>query len=306
MAGAPVVTIVRDDGLGEGNPRFVIDGTRWFLVNGGLEGFDGVGYEVSTGDYAQYDGAYLLGERSGTVDRTITARALVGRFAARREAEQFFVARRSYEVHVEYAGRSRYFVGRQYGFTAFLNFTASCHCRLLLVWTALALDPYWLSEDEKRFDLAEAEGKAGFAFCSWGARKSPPGFVHVAGFVAGVIRREIWMDNAGGATAYPRFDVSATGEVKNPVIRILDAAGVEQMRVSLTVDLSAGDTLTFDFSARPTLVLLNGEDASHLVRPGSTLAAGVEPGRFQVVWSADEGDAALSILPSIRERYASV
>ncbi len=303
MAGAPVVTIVRDDGLGEGNPRFVIDGTRWFLVNGGLEGFDGVGYEVSTGDYAQYDGAYLLGERSGTVDRTITARALVGRFAARREAEQFFVARRSYEVHVEYAGRSRYFVGRQYGFRLSVDPGDGVQ---ELVWTALALDPYWLSEDEKRFDLAEAEGKAGFAFCSWGARKSPPGFVHVAGFVAGVIRREIWMDNAGGATAYPRFDVSATGEVKNPVIRILDAAGAEQMRVSLTVDLSAGDALTFDFSARPTLVLLNGEDASHLVRPGSTLAAGVEPGRFQVVWSADEGDAALSILPSIRERYASV
>lgn len=305
MAGkAPIIKIVRDDGRGAENPVFAIDGKRWHLVKDGLENFDGVGYEVASEDYAQYDGAYLLGERSGAVDRTVMARSRIGRDAARREAERFFVARRSYEIHVEYAGRARFCVGRQYGFrTAIEPFAGEQG----LTWTLLALDPYWLSEDEKRFDLAEAEGKAGFSFCSYAGRAPAPAAApHVRGFVAGVVRKEIWMDNAGGAAAYPRFDVEVSGDVANPVLSVVDASGAELVRVALTVDLKAGDSFSVDFAKRPTSITLNGENASHLVRPGSTLAAGIEPGRFKVEWSADSGDAALRILPSIRERYASI
>lgn len=305
MAGnAPIIKIVRDDGLGEENPVFAIDGKRWHLVKDGLENFDGVGYEVASEDYAQYDGAYLLGERSGAIDRTVTARSRIGRDVARREAERFFVARRSYEVHVEYAGRARYCVGRQYGFRAAVEPYAG---EQGLVWTLLSLDPYWLSEDEKRFDLAAAEGKAGFSFCSFVDRSIAPAEApHVRGFAVGVIRKEIWMDNAGSAAAYPRFDVEASGDVKNPVLSVVDASGTELVRVALTVDLRAGDAFSVDFAQRPTSITLNGENASHLVRPGSTLAAGIEPGRFKVEWSADDGDAALRILPSIRERYAAI
>lgn len=300
----PIIKIVRDDGLGEENPVFAIDGKRWFLAKDGLENFDGIDYSVSSEDYAQYDGAYLLGERSQPIDRTIVARSLVSRDAARREAERFFVARRGYEVHVEYAGHARYCVGRQCGFRAAVEPQTESQG---LTWTVLSLDPYWLSEDEKRFDLAAAEGKAGFSFCSYADRSAPPAAArHVRGFAAGVVRKEIWMDNAGGATAYPRFDVEATGDVKNPVLSVVDSSGAELVRVALTVDLGAGDRFTVDFSQRPTSITLNGANASHLVRPGSTLAAGVEPGRFMVKWSADGGDAALRILPSIRERYASI
>ena len=300
----PIIKIVRDDGLGEENPVFAIDGARWFLVRDGLENFDGIDYSVSSEDYAQYDGAYLLGERSQPIDRTIVARSRVSRDAARREAERFFVARRSYEVHVEYAGRARYCVGRQCGFRTSVEPGSGSQG---VTWTMLSLDPYFLSEDEKRFDLARAEPKAGFAFCSYAAREAPPSrSPHVRGFVAGVVRKEIGMANEGGATAYPRFDVEASGSVRNPVLSVVDAAGSELIRVALTVDLSAGDSFSVDFSARPTSILLNGANASHLVRPGSTLAAGIEPGRFKVAWSADSGDASLRILPSIRERYSSI
>lgn len=300
----PVITIVREDGKGEQNPSFVIDGKRWSLEHDGLENFDGIDYEVSSQDWAQYDGARLLSERSGPVDRTIVCRSMFDGDAARREAERFFIARRSYSIHVQYAGRARYCVGRQYGFRLE---TKPWRGRQGVTWTLLALDPYWLSEDEKRFDLAEAEGKRGFPHCSYVLREGVgSAFPHVAGFAIGNIRKEIWMENAGGATCYPRFDVSATGDVVNPVITIVDEAGNELMHVALTVDLHAGDEFAIDFSTRPTSIVLNGQNASHLVKAGSTLAAGIEPGRFKVEWSADEGDAALAILPSIRERYASI
>lgn len=304
MKDIPTIKIIREDGRGEQNPAFVIDGRRWSLVQDGLENFDGIGYEVSTQDYAQYDGACLMTERSGTVDRTISARSRIGREAARREAERFFIARRAYEVHVEYAGRARYCIGRQYGFRTAVE---PCSDKQGLTWTFLALEPYWMSEDEKRFDLAKAEGKAGFSFCSYAAHEAQPSaFLHVRGFVAGVIRKEIWMDNGGGATAYPRFDVTVSADVKNPVITAENEAGEELLRVALTVDLHAGDAFAIDFSKRPTSVTLNGRNASHLVKPGSTLASGIEPGRFLVKWNADSGDASMRILPSIRERFASI
>ena len=73
MLKQPTIRIGRDDGLGQDNPSFVIDGSYWSVAKDGLEGFDGLAHEVSTGEYAQYDGGYLLAERTGTVDRTISA-----------------------------------------------------------------------------------------------------------------------------------------------------------------------------------------------------------------------------------------
>ena len=298
--------IVRLDGAGEQNPEFVIDGGRWRIPSDGLEGFGGVEYSVSTADYAQYDGAYLLGERVPARDRTVTAHAFFDRAAARREAERFFIPRRAYEVHCEYMGRARYFTGRQYALDLS---TDNVHRRQVLTWTCLSLEPLWLSEDEKRFNLAGAQGKRGFAFCSFARRVGTgagvAGESHIAGHVAGVIAKEIWMENDGCSTAYPRFEVLAHGAVANPVLRVSDSTGAEVIYLALKVDLKAGDELSIDFSARPTAIELNGANASNLIRVGSTLAAGIEVGRFRVEWSADSGDAALEILPSIRERYTA-
>lgn len=318
-----LIEIVRDDGLGDLNPRFVIDQDRWRVPSDGLEGFGGVAYEVSSQEYAQYDGSYLLSERVPERDRTITAHAWFDAAEARAEAERFFIPRRGYEVHVTYMGRRRYFVGRQYALDLS---TGNVWGRLELTWTCLALDPMWLSEDEKRFDVAEATPRFGFPFVSFTERTSPepegdpggegPGPAYarageppegnVEGFVVGVISNVIAMDNGGAVTAYPRFDISAEGDVVDPEVTITDASGAVVCVIGLDATLHDGDELVVDFSKRPTTVELNGENVSHLVTAGSTLAAGIEVGDFSLGWSAETGDAALSVRPSIRERYLSV
>ena len=308
------IKIIRDDGLGEDNPTFVIDQDRWRVPSDGLEGFGGVEYSISTEDYAQYDGAALKSERVPAMDRTITADSFADPAEARAEATAFFIPRRQYEVHVTYMGRTRYFVGRQYAFEVT---TANVWDRASFSWTCLALEPMWLSEDEKRFDIVEAKGCFGFPFISFDEAWAPQPVtekeededqspMNIAGFIVGVISNTIEMENGGSATAYPRFDVTATGDVVEPTISIEDQTGETVCSISLDLTLHAGDSLVLDFSARPTSVLLNGENVSHKVKPGSTLTAGIEVGDFTLNWSAESGDAALSIKPSIRERYTSV
>lgn len=313
----PTIRIVREDGLGDDNPSFVMGpGRTWAVAYEGLENFDGVEYEVSTQGYAQYDGARLLNERAAAVDRTISAIGLGDPAALRAEAESFFIPRRQYEVHVATSYHERYSVGRQYA----LRITVDNKRRMqLLEWTFLALDPMWLSEDAKEFDLVEADPCFGFPFISFEEAYSlrpdeePPATggeaprPSIKGFICGVIANRLDMVNAGGAMAYPVFTVTASDDVVNPVIMIEDSKGAEACRVSFDdLTLHAGDVLVIDFSARPTTFELNGENISAKVTAGSTLTAGIDVGAFTVTWSADEGDAALSIVPTIHERYPTI
>ena len=319
---APVITIVRQDGRGSDNPRFSIDGLPWTLERDGLENFDGMEHDVSTGEYAQYDGDYLLAERSPSLDRTIQAAAVGDVAALRSQAERFFVPGREYEVHVEAEGRRRFSRGRQYAF----RLTVDNRRRVQrLTWTFLALDPMWLSESENRFDIAEAVPMFSFPFVSFARAVGPLPQVraaaaagevpnvggldpecHMAGFVVGKVQRRINLSNDGDATCYPRFDITSTGPVSNPLITVSDEAGSVVCSIGVNVDLDAGDELVIDFSARPTAIELNGENASHLVSAGSTLAAGIDIGDYVVEWSAASGDAAMQIKPSIRERYTTI
>lgn len=304
----PLITIVRLDGLGDGDPRFVIGSGAWHLERDGLEGFDGVPYSLSTQDYAQYDGAYLIGERVGTVDRTIAAAAIGDVAGLREEAERFFIPGREYEVHVVAEGRSRYLVGRQYAFS--LTVDNRVHAQRLS-WTVLSLDPMLLSEDAHDFDVAEAERRRGFPFCSPVDRRgvesgSGSAPAHVAGFVTGVLSKRIAMTNRGDATAYPRFDIRATSLVLNPSVSILDRSGSEVTRFAVNLAMREGDVLVVDFSTRPTTVELNGSNVLSKVAAGSTLATGIGVGDFFVTWSADMGDASLHIVPTIRERFVTI
>lgn len=311
---APVISIVREDGKGTQNPVFSIDGNPWTIERDGLENFDGIEYTVSSQDYAQYDGAYLLGERSPSMDRTIQAAASGDVAALRAQAEAFFIPRREYEVHVVAEGRRRFFRGRQY---AFRLTTDNFRRAQRLTWTCLSLDPSVYSEESNSFDLVEGRAKRGFPFVSPLARVAPvpenaraasgvPGELHVKGFVASVMSRSIRLENNGSLTTYPSFEVSASGEVRNPEIKILDSSGAEVCRFGVAVTLGAGDVMTVDFSARPTTISLNGRNVSNLASPGSTLATGIEPGEFTLEWSAEFGDAAMSVVPTIRDRYATI
>lgn len=319
----PVITIVRQDGRGDDNPRFAIDGITWRLERDGLENFDGMEHTVSTGEYAQYDGDYLLAERSPSIDRTIQAAAVGDVAALRSQAERFFVPGREYEVHVEAEGRRRFSRGRQYAFRLAVDNRRRVQ---RLTWTFLSLDPMWLSESENRFDIAEAARTFAFPFVSFARAVGPvpqareadalSGGVpnvggvdpecHMAGFVAGKVQRRIDLSNDGDAVCYPRFDISATGTVVNPLITVADEGGSVVCSIGVEVELGPGDELVVDFSARPTTIELNGENVSHLVTPGSTLAAGIDIGDYAVEWTAESGDAAIQIRPSIRERYTTI
>lgn len=313
----PTIRIVREDGLGEDNPTFTMGkGRTWEVVYEGLENFDGVEYEVSTQDYAQYDGARLLNERTTTVDRTISAVGLGDPATLRAQAEAFFIPRRQYEVHVSTSYQERYTVGRQYAFKLTVDNKRGAQ---LLEWTFLSLDPMWLSEDAKSFDLVEADPHFGFPFISFeeayslqpeagalDAEEVAP-VSSIKGFICGVVANRIEMVNEGGAMAYPVFRVTASDTVVNPTITIENASGEEVCRIAFDgLTLQDGDVLIIDFSARPTTFELNGENVSAKVTAGSTLTAGIDVGEFTVTWYADEGDAALSIVPTIHERYPTI
>lgn len=302
----PKLKIIRDDGLSKNNPSFLVDGTRWILNKDGLENFDALTHNVSSQDYAQYDGAFLLNERSPVQDRTLECICLTDWENARSEAERFFIANKSYELHFEAAGRKRYCTGRHYAFKLGLLPNTKAQG---LTWTILCLEPYWLSEDEKRFDLTEAKRKRGFSFCSYVQRVTPTTDKpekHIKGFIVGKLSKEIELSNAGQAEAYPRFEISATGEVVKPVISVVSQTGSVVCSFGIDATLKNKDELIADFSQRPTTLTLNGVNISHKVTRGSTLASGIPVGNFVVKWSAEKGDASLSVVPSIRERYESI
>lgn len=307
----PKITISREDGRGASDPSFSIGSGAWRLLRGGLENFDSVPVEVSTEPFAQYAGSYLMAERAPELDRTIRCAAVGDLDALRAQAESFFVPGRSYRVEVLSGPRRRFFRARHYA----LSLSVDNHDRVqLLTWTCLATDPYIYSAESNSFNLVEGRAKRGFPFVSFARRVAPEPTLriapepetHIAGMVASVVSRTLKMRNTGSADTYPRFDITASGEVRDPSVSITDSTGVEVCRFGVAVTMSEGDVLTVDFTARPTLITLNGANVSNLAKPGSTLAAAIAPGEFSVSWSAAFGDAAMSVVPTIRNRYTTI
>lgn len=303
------IEIERDDGLGEENPRLLADGTRWRVEVGGLENFGGVSYEVATQAYAQYDGSLPMRERTPEQDRTMVLSARFDRAEARDEAMAFFIPHREYVVRCTLLGRTRHFTGRQYALKVELG---SLSLPTRVTWTCLCTQPFWLSEDEHGYDLAEAQRRRGFPFVSLVDRVAPEpetrvaGPSHVAGFIVGIVSHATRLVNGGHVPTYPRFTISASGEVKNPSVRVLDGSGDTVLDATMLVSMQDGDELVLDFESRPTSIALNGKNVSHLVKPGSTLAANIGVGRYDVEWSAESGDASMQVVPSIRERYTGI
>lgn len=309
----PIITIVRDDGHGERNPAFKIDGKPWTVLRGGLEGFDGVEHEVTTQAFAQYDGSTVLWQRTPEVDRTVSFGAVGSIPELRAEVDSFFRSGSAYEVHVLAEGRRRFARAVQLSLRQATDNNSGVQ---LATWTFLSPDPLWMSDEEKSFDLAKATRRFGFPFVSYKERMAPTMLEvdayaqsmekHVDGFVAGVLAKEYTLVNGGAATAYPRFEVKATAAVVNPTFSIKDQDGSVVCTFGITKSLAKGDVLVVDFSARPTAITLNGENIANLATPGSTLATGIEPGEYSLNWDADSGSASLSIVPTIRERYLSI
>lgn len=311
----PLVTIERDDGLGALNPVFQLDGKPWRLLRDGLDGFDGMRADVSSASYAQYDGAMVTSARFEPQDRSIRFAAPGDPGELRASVRSFFRPRAEYVVHVDSGAVPLIARGVYYDLSvATDNLTRAQSAEFTIL---CAEQPMLMSEDEKRFDIAEAVGHFGFPFRSFKAsrwkrqqraepRASGTEQNHIRGMVCGLRSSRIEMVNGGDAEAYPRFDLYASADVADPLVTVEDASGAEVCRFGAKLTMHAGDVLTVDFSARPTAMELNGKNVSHLATPDSTLAAGIPVGRFAVRWSAKSGDAALSIKPSIRERYTAI
>lgn len=311
----PVVTIERDDGLGALNPVFPLDGRPWRLLRDGLDGFDGMRSDVSSSSYAQYDGAMVTAARFEPQDRSVRFAAAGDPGELRGSVRSFFRPRAEYVVHVDAGDVPLVARGVYYDLSvATDNLTRAQTAEFTIL---CAEQPMLMSEDEKRFDIAEAVGHFGFPFRSFKASRwtrpaaarataAGTGQDHIRGMVCGLRSSRVEMVNGGDADAYPRFDVYAAGNVVDPLVTVEDASGAEVCRFGAKLTMREGDVLTVDFSARPTAMELNGANVSHLATPDSTLAAGIPVGRFAVGWSAKSGDAALSIKPSIRERYTAI
>lgn len=305
-----ILEIRRDDGA-----VLVADGRRWAVpVDGGLEGFGGVSYDVPVREYSQYDGGRYSAERTPAQERSVTMHGRFDPAEARDEAMGFFIPHREYTVRCTHLGRTRHFTGRQ---LALEVETGSPYARTVVKWTCLCAQPFWLSEEAHSYDIAEADGRRGFPFASPTERWAPSPVMdmamhqaakgHVAGFVVGTISNATRLVNRGHVPTYPRIDVTCSkGTVVDPTVRVLDASGGTAMSVTVKTTMADGDALVLDFTERPTRIELNGRNISHLAVPGSTLAASIGVGAYTVEWSAKSGDAAMRVVPSIEERYTGI
>lgn len=299
--------IVRDDGK-----EFAIDNERWLVPNDGLENWAELPYSVSTEESAQYDGGVVTNRRVSVVDRSVTAELADWRENAKARAEviSFFSPKHEYEAHLTYQGRTRWCGGVQYAFKCSVgNVYEPCS----FTWTILCPQPFLLSEDDYGKDIAAVEPKFGFPFMSALDRVgSGSELAHQRGFQAGVRveGKTASLDNDGDLEAWPRFVITAGGQVVNPVVSVktdITDTSYSYAYIQIWTTLEAGDVLVVDTESRPPSVTVNGANANNLVDhlaefTGMRLGLGTS----KVSYSATEGDAFMSVYIYYRKRYLGI
>lgn len=128
--------IIRDDG-----EVFVIDDVMWRIPENGLSGWHTLNVDIASLDNVLRDGGVITSQRVGMVDRSITAevRYAKANSIARRQAERFFLPKRTYTVYATYMGRTRTCEGVQAGFKLT---EGNVYDPLQLAWTIFCADPY--------------------------------------------------------------------------------------------------------------------------------------------------------------------
>lgn len=291
--------IERDDGA-----VFLIDNERWKIPNSGLEGWAELTHSVSTQENASYDGGVVTNQRVATTDRTITAELADAKdnAAARAEAISFFSPKHTYACHVTYQGRTRWAKGVQYGFKMSAgNIYQPCS----FTWTLLCPMPYLMSESDFGEDIALVTPKFGFPYMSAidraGTAKVAP---HQEGFQCGAYNYglSITVLNDGDVETFPRVEIKARGQVKNPSI-----IKANTFYVKVITKLEEGDVLVIDFEDRPPQVRINGQNAMNLVdRSSSFSEMRFDVGSNVFSYDADIGENVMSVSLYYTKRYLGI
>lgn len=111
---AVTINFIRDD-----NAEFLIDDSKWKILEDGLDGFDSVDVDIKTSDKAKGDGSDITGEQVGSKDRTIEALLTDTRYnnQYREEARSFFQYKHIYKCQINYNGIEKECEGVLYAFS---------------------------------------------------------------------------------------------------------------------------------------------------------------------------------------------
>lgn len=287
--------IVRSDGL-----EFMIGDGDWRILNEGLENWANLPYNVYSSEIPSADGAIVTSKRVSAVDRTIMAECKGDNpDELRADAIAFFNPKYSYDVHLTYRGRTRWCKGEQIGFMAS---EGNMYRRPQLTWTILCPNPYMLSESNFGEDIAEIVPM--FAFPWYSAIGDASGKMRTnKGAVVSRYKfaRSIEVFNDGDVATGMRIVVRAMGSVTNPSVRLGDGW------VRLIKELERGDVVEFDVVSRPPKVLLNGQNAMHMVdRESSILNLRIDVGESSLEYDADSGNQNMSVSVYWNKQYLGV
>lgn len=291
--------IVRDDGK-----EFAIDNEKWMMENDALKNWAELPHSVSTQENAQYDGGIVTNRRISVVDRTVKAVLADWRKNAEARAEviSFFSPKHEYQAHLTYQGRTRWCGGVQY---AFKCETGNIYEPCSFTWTLLSPMPFLLSEGNFGQDIALVTPHFGFPYMSAVDRVGTESrLAHQKGFQVGVYNygRSVNVANDGDVETFPRVEIKARGDVKNPLIM---KDGTYYVRV--LTGMEQGDVLTIDFENRPPRVTLNGASIMHMVdRSSSFTNMGFDVGANSFSYDADSGENVMSVSLYYYKRYLGI
>lgn len=284
--------VVRDDGQ-----EMTFGDNGWKIPADGLENWATLPLSVSSTEIPSYDGGIITSDRVNMQDRSITAISRANNKDNLRErAISFFVKGHYYDVHLTYKGRTRWTKGKLIGFKAS---EGNIYKPVEIAFTILCPNPYLQSEDNFGRDIAQVSPRFGFPFMSL----IEPQDGWNKGFIAGMYEfsQEVDIKNDGDVGSGIKAIIKAQGKIVNPRLDI----GNGFIRIIDT--LQQGDTITLDATTRPPAVLLNGDNAMHLVdRDSSILNMMVDVGDTTIRYDADDGYQNMSVSVYFNKQYMGV
>lgn len=260
--------ITREDG-----ETFTIDGADWRIPNGGLDGWHTQSVDLQTFDLVSSDGAMIIGEHVGLVDRTIEceAREVHDNDGIRRNAEAFFLPKMKYKVELTYMGKTRCCDGVQSGFMLSMG---NVYKQMSFTWTISCPDPYFYdTEDAASTTNPTITGKFGFPYDSM-ELAGEYAEVYSKGFVLDTAQpmavdsslsqyRVAYIDYDGDIPSYPKLVAKSNVVTNRIVIEKLEfrngywTTGGMTLEV-IIADIYSDDEVTIDLSKSPIEASVKG------------------------------------------------
>lgn len=280
------VRIVRSD-----QQEFLIDGTDWKLLEGGLDGFGLFENDVRTVDHGNSDGGLITSKRLSVKDRTITARSRSVHMGEilRRTACSFFRPGESYRVYVTYMGETRWCEGVIHKFSLPAE---NVNKTMTLSVTFLSSDPYLKSEDDFGKNIAEVVGMCAFPF-----------LCGTQGVTAGrrLFAEMVCVDNDGDVDAYCKAVFKASGDVLNPQIMINGRS------VRVLDQMIADDVIIMDFTQKPPRITKNGKNCvGKCDRSSDFDKMNLVVGTSEIAFDADSGSNMLDVTIYYNKLYTVI